>query len=262
MKPYYETENGKLYQCDNVEYLKSIDNDSFDMTVTSPPYDNLRDYKGYSWNFEELAKELYRTTKQGGVVVWVVGDATINGSETGSSFRQALYFMECGFNLHDTMIWEKRVPPCNNKRYEPAFEYMFILVKGKIEKFNGIKTKRLIKDKRTEKQFQRTKDKKTYKQYANKSDSVLKTNIWIINNRDVSDHDHPAIFPEKLAHDHIISWSNENDIVFDPFMGSGTIAKMAERSKRRWIGCEISKEYCDITKHRIENEIQQLKLNF
>lgn len=96
---------------DCVELMKEIPDDFIDLTVTSPPYDNLRDYNNeMTWNFEkfkEVAKELFRITKPGGVVVWVVGDATIKGSETGTSFRQALFFKDCGFNLHDTMIYKK-----------------------------------------------------------------------------------------------------------------------------------------------------------
>lgn len=269
MKPYFETENGKLYCCDNLEFLRQSEENTFDMTVTSPPYDNLRDYKGYSWNFEELAKELYRTTKQGGVVVWVVGDATINGSETGSSFRQALYFMECGFNLHDTMIYQKNNPfPINGNRYEPAFEYMFVLSKNKPNNFNPIKVKKICDNKRESKQFGREADGSKVFGFTKQTKYKTKTNIWNYNiggcnvTKDKIAYQHPAIFPEKLAYDHIISWSSENDLVFDPFMGSGTTAKMAERSNRRWIGCEISKEYCEITKRRLENERMQLKLNY
>jgi len=265
MKHYYETEAGKLFCCDNVIYLNTVNDNTFDLTVTSPPYDNLRDYKGYSWNFEELAKELYRTTKQGGVVVWVVGDATINGSETGSSFRQALYFMECGFNLHDTMIYQKQWLHQNCKRYQQEFEYMFVFTKSTINTFNCLKEKKLYMDKRKPKQ-RKDSGKKKYQEKV----STLKSrgNVWKYDvggrhvTKDKIAYEHPAIFPEKLAYDHIVSWSNEGDIVFDPFMGSGTTAKMAERSNRRWIGCEISKEYCEIAKERIDNEREQLRLEF
>jgi site-specific DNA-methyltransferase (adenine-specific) len=239
-----------------------------DLTVTSPPYDNLRDYKGYSFQFEEIAKELYRTTRQGGVVVWVVSDATINGSETGSSFRQALYFMEVGFNLHDTMIWEKSVIPQNSNRYEPNFEYMYVLSKGRPNIFNPIKVRKIYKDKRQLKNGHRNKDGTFSKLKVSKTLFKIKGNIWKINTgggittKDKIAYQHPAIFPEKLAYDHIISWSNKNDIVFDPFMGSGTTAKMAEIADRRWIGCEISEEYCKIAKERIEQERAQLKIKF
>ena len=270
MKEYYKTESGKLFCCDNLEYLKQTEENTFDMTVTSPPYDNLRDYKGYSWNFEELAKELYRTTKQGGVVVWVVGDATINGSETGSSFRQALYFMECGFNLHDTMIYMKKgfSSPSSN-RYHQVFEYMFIFSKGKLQTFNPIKDKLNTWDswgKNTKRQNDGTL--KDMGERKKKTRYGMRYNVWeyAVGRGNSTDDDiaykHPAIFPEKIAFENIVSWSNENDLVFDPFMGSGTTAKMAERSNRRWIGCEISKEYCEITKRRLENERMQLKLNY
>jgi len=265
MKEYYQNENGKLYCCDNVEYLKTVETNSFDLTVTSPPYDNLRDYKGYSWDFEALARELYRTTKDGGVVVWVVGDATINGSETGSSFRQALYFMECGFNLHDTMIYNKNnLSPCGSDFcYTGTFEYMFVFTKNKINTFNVQKTKNLNYKGRI-KQVQKHRRKANGDTHETKTikekQYVKRNNIWEYSNQNRNGH--PAPFPEKLAYDHIISWSNEDDIIFDPFMGSGTTAKMCEISQRKWIGCEISKEYCEITKSRLETERTQLKMSF
>ena len=267
MKEYYQTENGKLFCCDNLEYLKTVETNSFDMTITSPPYDNLRDYEGYSWNFKELAKELYRTTKQGGVVVWVVGDATIKGSETGSSFRQALYFMECGFNLHDTMIYVKDPKFPRSNGYGNSFDYMFVFSKNAIMKFNPIKRKTLNKGFNKLVTDRQKNGKLIEKRYDSPGESPL-YNVWYYSSgymkstKDKKAFEHPAIYPEQLAMDHIISWSNENDLVFDPFMGSGTTAKMAERSNRRWIGCEISKEYCEITKNRMETERTQLKMSF
>lgn len=274
MKHYYKTTKGKLFCCDNVEYLIRLADDNIDLTVTSPPYDNLRDYKGYSWDFEALARELYRTTKVGGVVVWVVGDATIKGSETGSSFRQALYFMECGFNLHDTMIYESRKPPLTHNRYEQQFEYMFVFSNGKPKTFNPIKEKTIYVGDKKEYYYNPASSKEKSRAIRQRDTSTnvnkkkIKGNIWKYatgmngSTKDKVAFNHPAIFPEKLAYDHIISWSNENDLIFDPFMGSGTTAKMCERSNRKWIGCEISEEYCEITKQRIENEINQIKLDF
>ena len=129
---------------DCVEVMKSWPEECIDLTVTSPPYDDLRDYRGYTFDFESIARELYRVTKPGGVVVWVVGDATINGSETGTSFRQALYFKDvCGFKLHDTMIYKKkasRFPDTN--RYYQVFEYMFVFSKGTPKTFNLIRDRR------------------------------------------------------------------------------------------------------------------------
>jgi len=268
MNTYYETDNGKLFCMDNVKYLKTVNDGAFDLTVTSPPYDNLRDYKGYSWDFEALAKELYRTTKEGGVVVWIVGDATINGSETGSSFKQALCFMECGFNLHDTMIYATNKPPQNSDRYEPEFEYMFVLSKDKPKTFNPIKRKRKWDDKRREKAYHRQKNGNMEIRQKINVNECTAGNIWYydtgggLTTKDKIAFEHPAIFPEQLAYDHIVSWSNKSDLIFDPFMGSGTTAKMCEKSNRKWRGCEISKEYCKITEERVENERTQLKLSF
>jgi len=250
----------KTYNENCLDTMARMENNYIDLTITSPPYDNLRDYKGYSFDFESIAKELYRTTKEGGIVVWVVGDATIKGSETGTSFRQALFFKECGFNLHDTMIYEKSGVMPSKNRYCQMFEYMFILSKGKP------KTTNLLKDRKnnwggtkTGNIGQRQKDgnikkngKKTIKEFG------LRFNIWRVlneggwNNKDILTNKHPATFPEQLANDHIISWSNKGDIIYDCFMGSGTTAKMAKLNNRNYIGSEISKEYCDIISQRLK----------
>lgn len=260
----------KLIHGDCLEVMKQMNDNYIDLTVTSPPYDNLRDYNNYSFDFENIAKQLFRVTKEGGVIVWIVGDATIKGSETGTSFRQALYFMGCGFRLHDTMIYQKAgitFPETN--RYYSIFEYMFVFSKGRP------KTTNLIQDRKNLYTYERKK-KSSYRQkdgtlVRNHSQNVSKEfgvryNIWRIPNgyckssKDKIAHQHPAIFPEKLAEDHIISWSNEDDLIFDPFMGSGTTAKMSILNKRNFIGCDISKEYIEISKERIKKYQSQLKL--
>ena len=251
----------KLYNGDCLEVMKEFPDNSVDLTVTSPPYDNLRTYNGYSWDFENIAKELFRITKKGGVVVWVVGDQTIKGSETGTSFRQALYFKEIGFNLHDTMIYGKNNPmPVSAKRYYPCFEYMFVFSKGQPKTFNPIKEIASEAGKRNHLK-QRNVDgtfKKAYGYGKEVKKYRPRYNIWFYNvgggqvATDKIAHEHPAIFPEQLAKDHIISWSNENDTVLDPFMGSGTTGKMAKLLNRNFIGIEISKEYMEIAKERIE----------
>jgi len=264
---YYKCDSGILY-CDNcLNIMKTLSDNIIDLTVTSPPYDNLRDYNGYSFDFENIAKELLRITKAGGIVVWVVGDATIKGSETGTSFKQALYFKEIGFNLHDTMIWKKATIPQNNNRYEPEFEYMFILSKGSPKTFNPIKIKKLYNDKRKDKCIGRRKDGSEIRGSVGSSLYKTKTNIWGIvtggglATKDKIAYKHPAIFPDRLASDHILSWSNKGDLIFDPFSGSGTTLKMAYHNDRRFIGIEISEEYCEIAKARIENEMSQLKID-
>lgn len=216
-----------------------------DLTVTSPPYDHLRDYNGYSFDFEVIAHELYRVTKEGGVVVWIVGDATINGSETGTSFRQALYFMECGFKLHDTMLFEKNSSTFparqNGNRYTQIFEYMFIFSKGKP------KTVNLIADKPNKWAGHTSFDGKI----PAVPDFSPRNNIWRYTTSFNDKTGHPAVFPEKLALDHILTWSNKGDLVYDPFMGSGTTAKMCIKSGRNYIGSEISSEYCDMATTRL-----------
>ena len=251
----------QFYIGEAVNFMKENIPDNFvDLTVTSPPYDNLRKYKGFEWDFEATAKELYRVTKKGGVVVWVVGDATIKGSETGTSFRQALYFKEIGFNLHDTMIYIKNggLNSGSLKAYQQKFEYMFVFSKG------TPKTVNLIKDRPNKYVEDRIKKKKqkdgTYvEQHFKTEEYGTRYNYWIYDTgsgkstKDKIAFNHPAIFPEKLAEDHIISWSNEGDIVFDPMCGAGTTCKMAWLNKRNFIGIDISEEYINnICKPRLK----------
>jgi len=251
-----------------LDTMAKMEDKLIDLTVTSPPYDNLRDYNGYSFDFESIAKELYRVTKEGGVVVWIVGDATIKGSESGTSFKQALYFMECGFRLHDTMIYKKNsypFPPSN--RYYQQFEYMFILSKGKPSVFNGLRQQTKWRKKSKEISTTRQKDGSTKEmKYDKGKEDRLKDNVWDINTgymrstKDKIAYSHSAIFPEQLANDHIISWSNEGDLVYDCFMGSGTTAKMAILNNRNYIGSEMSEEYCEIIKERLKQHQQILRI--
>ena len=251
-------ELNKIYNESNLDTMARMPDNFIDLTVTSPPYDNLRDYKGYSFEFEEVAKELHRVTKPGGVVVWVVGDATIKGSETGTSFRQALYFMNCGFNLHDTMIYKKTGGGArgSNLAYWQSFEYMFVLSKGRPKSINLICDKKNVKaGSRDSGVNGRHKDgSKRYKEIGIVAEIGKRENVWVIpagNNTADDKTEHPAVFPESLANDHIISWSNEGDLVYDCFAGSGTTLKMAHLQKRNWIGSEISGEYCDLANKRM-----------
>lgn len=241
-----------------MEVMKRIHDGSIDLTVTSPPYDNLRDYNGYTFDFEGIAKELFRVTKDGGVIVWIVGDETIKGNESGSSFRQALFFKELGFNLHDTMIWNKGTSPFQHKtRYISCFEFMFVFSKCNIKKPN------LIKDRKNKYAFSKitgserqmdgtTKQRSGVQKNKTVKEFGARLNIWDIVPNKSNKTGHPAVFPEKLAEDHILSWSNEGDTVFDPMMGSGTTGKMAIKNVRNFIGIEISKEYFNIAKARID----------
>jgi len=260
-------ELNKIYNESNLDTMAKMPDDFVDMVITSPPYDNLRDYKGYSFPFNDIANELYRVMKSGGVLVWNVADATINGSESGTSFKQALYFMECGFKLHDTMIYAKKnYMPLNDKRYEQAFEYMFILVKGKINTFNPIKIDKGIYNVK-DKKWQRKKngEHRVNSAVGSKDNKKVKSNIWeyIIGSSVSEDKiafNHPAIFPEKLAKEHIYSWSNKGDIIYDCFMGSGTSAKAAILLDRKFIGSELSADYVNIANERIKKYINQTKL--
>lgn len=251
-------EINKIYCDESVAFMKNhIPDDFVSLTVTSPPYDDLRIYNGYTLNFQEMVKQLFRITKDGGVVVWVVGDKTKNGSETGTSFKQALYFMEIGFKLHDTMIYQKKTPPLTHRRYEQEFEYMFVFVKGKLKTFNPIMIPKKYMDKRDNKAFSRNKDNTHDMGYSSNKTHRIKGNVWEFlvgggkSTKDKIAFKHPAIFPEQLANDHIISWSNEGDIVFDPMCGSGTVCKMAALNNRKYIGVDISEEYVQLAKERL-----------
>jgi site-specific DNA-methyltransferase (adenine-specific) len=252
--------SSNLMQGDCLEVMKSMDANSIDLTVTSPPYDNLRTYNGYTFDFEGIAQELYRVTKDGGVVVWIVGDATINGSETGTSFRQALYFMEYGFNLHDTMIYEKDAISFPDKnRYQQCFEYMFVLSKNKPKTLNLIQDRKNVSFGRKVTGTDRDANGLTRKASCfgqSIKEFGIRWNVWKVNSvKGNVKVNHPAMFPEQLAHDHIISWSNEDDTVLDCFLGSGTTGKMAKQLNRNFIGIEISQEYLEIAKNRINGII-------
>jgi len=254
-------ELNRIYNIDCVEGMRQLADGSIDLTVTSPPYGELRKYTGFTWDYKVVAEELFRITKDGGVVVWIVSDQTKNGTESGLSFEQALYFKNvCGFRLYDTMIWDKASPQApTESRYYDVFEYMFVFSKGKPKTLNlledrknkstGTKSKVEI---RSSREGRRRKDQiRIVKDYGRRF------NIWQIS-RGWNKTEHPAVFPEQLAKDHILSWSNPGDIVLDPFTGSGTTPKMAMLNGRNYIGFEISKEYTDMARKRIE-EAKKIK---
>lgn len=243
-----------------VEVMKQLDDEVIDLTVTSP-YDDLRNYKGFVFPFEDIAKELFRITKQGGVVVWVVNDATIDGSETGTSFKQALYFREIGFNLHDTMIFKKTnpIPQIYRKRYNNEFEFMFVFSKGTVKTHNPLMVDCLHAglelNGTTYKNF--SKNEQIREKLANPvKDKKIKGNIWeyVVGKKqeDQEAKGHPAPFPCELVRDHIKSWANQGDIIFDPMCGSGTTPRVACEMGRKYIGIDISHEYCEIARKRVK----------
>lgn len=245
---------------DSKEVLKTLDAESVDLVLTSPPYDNLRDYEGFTFDFEGIARELYRVLKKGGVIVWVVGDSVIDGSESGTSFKQALFFKALGLNIHDTMIYEKSgicYPDTN--RYYQIFEYMFVFSKGKPNTTNMLKDRKngcagAAISGRERKIDGKTKPRSGIGKRVVK-DMGVRFNIWRYVQQESIRSEHPAVFPEKLAADHIISWSNEGDLVLDPFNGSGTTTKCAKYLKRNFIGIDISERYCEIARRRLSQEM-------
>ena len=244
----------RLFHGDCLEVMKTFKPEIIDLTVTSPPYDNLRLYKTYTFDFEGIASQLYKVTKIGGVVVWVVGDATIRGSETGTSFKQALYFKEIGFNLHDTMIYQKS-QACfgSNNCYLQSFEYMFVFSKGKPKTLN------LIRDRKNKRHGVESMSVAGLSVGGVKAGRVRKCSKVYGKRKNIWEYGvgggrtgHPAVFPEKLAEDHILSWSVVGDTVLDPMAGSGTTLKMAKKNERDCIGIEVSSEYLEIIKKRIQ----------
>jgi len=251
----------KLLHGDCLGVLKDIESLSVDLTVTSPPYDSLRSYESLPFEkFQLIAKELYRVTKLGGVVVWVVGDATVKGSETGTAFKQALFFKQCGFNLHDTMIYHAEKPPLTHNRYEQKFEYMFVLSKGRPKTFNGLRERSKYAGQTKGMTFRHDgMNLQPAHKKAPVAETKLRGNVWTYkvgkhhSTKDTIAFKHPAIFPEKLASDHIESWSNPGDTVLDIFMGSGTTGKEALKLNRRFIGIELDANYFSIAERRIKD---------
>ena len=256
-----------IYCADCVDFIRNnLDDESIDLTVTSPPYDDLRIYNGYVFDYEGIANALYRVTKKGGVVVWVVGDKIVKGNKSLTSFKHALTFQNAGFNVHDVMIYKKKNTPfMRSNAYTNCFEFMFIFSKGSPKTFNPLKDKTvrcgeemLVHNKKA--------DGINKKVLGRLNPEKTKTNIWEYavglggTTNDKIAFRHPAVFPEKLAQDHILSWSNEGDIVFDPMCGSGTTCKMAYLNNRKYIGCDISPEYVDISKERLALYANQLPI--
>ena len=256
---------GKIYHENCIETLGRMPNDLIDMTITSPPYDDLRDYNGYHFPVDDIAASLYHKTKPGGVVIWVVGDRTLNGDETLTSFRHAITFQEAGFKVHDTMIYAKNnpIPSDCGKRYRQCFEYMFCFSKGQPAKFNPITQE--IRQEKAFKSFRITKvgrndlahdhiapkERKVDNIFYYGDSEIFYYNVGTSSSKDKIAFEHPAIFPEQLALDQISTWTNEGDIVYDCFMGSGTTAKAAQLLGRQWIGSEVSEDYVRLAETRL-----------
>lgn len=250
-----------------VDIMKDIPDNSIDMCITSPPYDSLRTYKGFVFPFYDIVKQLFRIIKDGGIVVWIVCDATINGSETCTSFKQAINFVDNGFNLHDTMIFKKinPIPQIYRKRYNNEFEYMFVFSKGVVAKHHALKMPCIhaglgLKG-TTYKNYSKGEQKR--KKLANpvKAEKI-RGNIWeyVVGKKAVDQEakKHPAPFPYNLAKDHILSWSNEYDVILDPMCGSGTSCVAALDNNRKFIGIDISEEYCALARERIKQHIKNI----
>lgn len=263
MKPL-ETDRFQVGDC--VEVMRDLPAGSVDLTVTSPPYDQLRDYRGYQFDAERVARELLRVTKEGGVVVWVVGDR-IRGGRSMTSFRQAVMFQDLGFVVHDVMIYQKRNTPfMRSNAYTNCWEFMFVLSKGGPPKtFNPLKIP-TVRNGEELLTFNKRPDGINRKRKATLNSEKTRTNIWTYavgaggTTKDKIAFRHPAVFPEKLAAEHILSWTNEGEVVLDPMCGSGTTCKMAMLHRRRYLGIDISEEYVNIARQRMEDAKQAMGL--
>lgn len=253
-------ELNRIHCGDNCDLLGQMPRECVDLVVTSPPYDDLRTYGGHSWDFFGVAWHLKRVLKPGGVIVWVVADATKDGSETGSSMEQALHFKRLGLNLHDTMIWRKPNPrPTQSNRYEQAWEYMLVMTAGTPKTTNVLR-----EDSKSAGLGPRLKHRSTggavdlnNEGRYHHSETKIRQNVWdVLLGQDVGGH--PAAFPFDLARDHVATWTNPGDLVLDPFSGSGTTAKAAKTLGRQFIGLEVNPEYCRIAEQRIAQEVLEL----
>ncbi len=250
---------------DCVPVMQGMRSSTVDMVLTSPPYDNLRLYGGHNFLVDGVICEIKRVLKPGGVVVWVVGDAVKAGSETATSFKHVIKFMNSGFLLHDTMIFEKNTSSFparkTGNRYTQIFEYMFVFSHGKP------KTAKLICDKENKwagwtnwgKQTKRKKDVLVEVPDLKPVPKLSpRNNIWKytvsggFGHKDKSAYEHPATFPQKLAEDHISTWTEKGDVVLDPMCGSGTTCIAAKKLDRKYIGIDINKNYTKLSERRLK----------
>ena len=250
-------ELNKIYNENCLTTMGQMEAGALDLVVTSPPYDDLRTYNGYSFDFESVSSELVRCIKPGGVIVWVVGDSTKNGSESGTSFRQALHFMSLGLRLHDTMIFQKLNPvPMTHNRYEQGFEYMFVFSKGKPETFNPLMVPCLGFGEKRIRTFYNKTDTTTPTKIGSSGlirETKRRANTWGYSVGTGNAKGHPAQFPYLLAKDHVMSWSNPREVVYDPFSGAATVALACKQNQRVYIGSEISEAYWALGNERIQN---------
>ena len=250
-------ELNKIHCGDNCDLLGQLPRECIDLVVTSPPYDDLRTYGGHSWDFFGVAWQLKRVLKPGGVIVWVVADATKDGSETGTSMEQALHFKRLGLNLHDTMIYKQAGTGAkgSNLAYWQAWEYMLVVSKGRPKTVNRLADRANAKAgkvaasgnsrKVAEVGTRAERGRRIVPEFS------VRQNVWEFPAHDGERTNHPAPFHIALARDHIATWSNPGDVVLDPFSGSGTTAKAAKELGRMFIGLEISPEYCEIAERRV-----------
>jgi site-specific DNA-methyltransferase (adenine-specific) len=250
---------------DCVSEMATLPDNCIPLTVTSPPYDKLRRYGGQRWSFEtfeKVARQLFRLTMPGGVVLWVVQDGTVDGSLTGTSARQWLYFQQIGFDLNSVLILATRGWRSQTSRYANQFHFGFVLSKGRPRAFHPIRDRinstagqRLRCSRRSASGEAVT----TYNGDRRLGLHGYRANVWFYDvgggksTKDRYASRHEALMPEQMARDLIISWSRPGDLIFDPFCGAATTCKMALLSHRHYLGIEAHALYYRLALRRMRD---------
>lgn len=258
----------RLLTGDACEILPTIRESSVDLTVFSPPYDGLRDYKGKpSFDMAVLGREILRVTKEGGVCCMVIQDATKNGAKSLTSFRTACLFADLGWRLFECCIYSRAGVPGAwwTKRFRVDHEYIFIFTRGDGLPRRFDKTSLMVESKYAGITAGGTK-RTTKGDFVAIKKTVIsplkcRGTIWHYaasnTERNKTKSEHPATYPDSLARDIISCFSKEGDLVLDPMMGSGTTGIASVNMGRRFLGIEISVQYMEIAKRRFRAECVQ-----
>jgi site-specific DNA-methyltransferase (adenine-specific) len=258
-----DVELNKVYQQDCIVGMRKIPDGAIDLVVTSPPYDNLRDYNGYSVDLNETGKNIYRILKDGGVAVMVIQDQTKNFGKSLTSFRTIVDWCDnVGFKLFECVIYRKNGTEGAwwKNRFRVDHEYMPIFLKGeKPQYFNKDSLK--VKSKHGGKIMTGFANRKTNGETGKSITKAInemkcRGTVWdylMAGDKDPVKRKHPAPFPDKIPFDFINCFCPPNGIVLDPFVGSGSTVVGAKKLNRSFIGFDISEEYCNLTRKRLDS---------
>ena len=256
---------------DSAEVLKNFPDNSIDMVVTSPPYDGLRDYNGFSLDLHKIGKEIYRVLKDGGIAVMVIQDATKDFAKSLTSFRTIVDWCDnVGFRLFETVIYHKNGTEGAwwKQRFRVDHEYMPIFMKGKKPQYFN-KEPLKIPSKHGGKVMSGSGNRRTdgtLSETVRRPINTMKCRgtVWdylMAGDKNPLKRKHPAVFPDKIPYDCIQCFCPEGGLVLDPFIGCGSTAVMAKVLGRNYIGIDISREYCDLAEERIEKDVPKYVKN-